>query len=267
MADLTARIEHRAHLRGELGVGGWVARQVVEDGGDSRSRSRAAFLKDVTLILAVSNEPVTRLACVDEHARLAPDLALPDALLLRLIDALVARDEREEILLCVYGQGHSVGDHTRQDPAELPHTLPHQPLDDRINALRLWPVHEQVHSWVDGGIPLGNDSERLLRLRLPRATECEESNDVHGEPLAPRGHFDDLVLLAGVQKLFEEDFNLRYDGRLEFAHRALRDGLPNGLATPAVVYPIEGCEDTRRVSEVCICIDPGFCDSRVEIYV
>lgn len=43
MADRTARSERRAHLRGELGVGGWVARQVVEDGGDGRSCSRAAF--------------------------------------------------------------------------------------------------------------------------------------------------------------------------------------------------------------------------------
>lgn len=93
LADLTARGERRAHLGIELGVGGWVARQVEEDGGDSRGCSGAALFTDVTLALAVSDGPVARLACVDEHARLAPDLAFPDTLLLRLIDPLIVRDE------------------------------------------------------------------------------------------------------------------------------------------------------------------------------
>lgn len=152
-------------------------------------------------------------------------------------------------------------------PAELLHSLPHQPLHARINAVRLWLVHEQVHLGVEGGVHLGHDPERLVGLHLPRATECEETNDVHGEPLAPRGHLDDLVLLAGAQELREEDINLGYHDRLEFAHRALGDGLPNDLASPAVVCPVKGCEHTRRASEPGIGIYPGLCDSRVQIYV
>lgn len=64
------------------------------------------------------------LACIDEHTRLAPDFAFPDAFLLCLVDPLLACNERIEVVPRVSGQSHSIRDYSSEDSAELLDVFP-----------------------------------------------------------------------------------------------------------------------------------------------
>lgn len=208
-----------------------------------------------------------RLACVDKHARLAPDLALPDALLLRLVDPLVAGDEREEVVLGVPGQGHALGYHAREDLPEFLDVRPDQPLHARVDGVRPRPVHEHVDAWVEGGEGPGQYPEGLLRLRLPGGAEGEQADHVHCQILAARRHVDGLTLPTGAQEFLEEDVDLGYHGRLKVAHGALGYGLPDDPAPAPVICLIQGSKDARGASKTGKCIDGSLCDSGIQVYV